>query len=102
MSWDDLIEYNRRWVELHRDNQHQAEAARRMTAMVDAMTYLRTDKAVTRVARAMWMEFHADDPEWAEMAWADSGGSDCSDEYANYLIVARAAINALIGQEPRP
>lgn len=34
---DDLIAENRKWVELHYRNKYQAEAARRMTRVLDAL-----------------------------------------------------------------
>lgn len=61
MSWDELIAYNRRWVQLHEGNNHQAEAARRMTVLLDAMEALRSDDAIERAARAMDENFNPDE-----------------------------------------
>lgn len=37
MKRSDLIAYNRRWVELHKDNQYQREAAKRITVLCNAL-----------------------------------------------------------------
>jgi len=41
----DLVEYNRRWVETHSNNTYQAEAARRITALLDALEAAQTEAA---------------------------------------------------------
>ena len=68
MSWDELIAYNRRWVQLHEGNNHQAEAARRMTVLLDAMEALRSGDVIERAARALYAE---DVNESMDTPWPD-------------------------------
>ena len=88
MNWDELIAYNRRWVQLHEGNNHQAEAARRMTVLLDAMEALRSNDVVERAAHGI----HAshDRGDW------EHEPAEVLDEYLN---MARAALTAAIGDE---
>lgn len=96
MSWDDLIEYNRRWVELHKDNGYQAEAARRMTAMIDKMDELRTNEAVERVAAFLHKDDHGETLDQHDaLCERDRGGCDRREVYTEY---ARTVIATLIGE----
>lgn len=54
MKHDDLVAYNRRWVELHKGNPHQREAAERITVLCNALerpTITDLDKAGYAVVR---------------------------------------------------
>ena len=88
MNWDERIAYNRRWVQLHEGNSHQAEAARRMTALLDAMEALLSEESIERAA----LGIHAshDRGDWDEELPAVQG---------EYLDMARAGLARLMGGE---
>ena len=92
MNWDDLIHDNRRWVELHEGNNHQAEAARRMTVLLDAIEALLSDETVERVARAFnaegWTCESVDGPELYD---------DCAACRRVCDLMARVALTAATG-----
>ena len=94
MTWDDLIEYNRRWVEQHHTVTYQAEAARRMTVMLDFMTYLRSDLAVDRVAAHLYYQDFSS-PMSEHSSWCTNPSCDLID---GYRVDAGHLINALIGE----
>ena len=94
-DWDDLIHDNRRWVELHEGNNYQAEAARRMTVLLDAMEALRSDEAVERVARAL------NAAGWTCMDGVYEPGryDDCHYCRGICLALARTVLTAAIGDQ---
>lgn len=94
-KWDEKIHDNRRWVELHEGNNHQAEAARRMTVLLDAMEALLSDEAVERAARAL------NAAGWTCVDGAHEPGDydECPYCRGTCTTLARAALTAAIGDD---